>query len=249
MKSKRNLFLITLGVCITFIISIEPFPFARGDWNVINIYQVRNSESFQSAKFTVPANAEKIRLTFDITVDNISGSYVLLGTLRNDNNDEWKFQETQGLLKTFEFDDVTGSINLSLLLTLAHAELTVEWYETPSHLKLVVQDSEGNPISGAEVSSTSQPSSQSTLSGTTGSDGSVTFNEVSQGSYSFQASKKGYESGSISISAVKGETTEKTILLTKEASGGGIPGFSTESIIFGLLLGSFIVLISRARWV
>lgn len=211
MKFGRSLFLLTLGICLTFVISALPLPCAHGKWNIISIYKVKNSDNFQSAKFTVPENAEKIRLTFDITVDNPSGKYVLMGTLIDEKNEKWEFQETQGLTKTIEFNDVTGSINLSLLMMLAHADLTIEWFETLSHIKVYVQDSEGNPIKGAVISSTSQPSGQSTLSGTTGSDGSTTFSDVKIGAYTFQASKSGYETNSGSATTTTDETTTLTI--------------------------------------
>ena len=204
----------------------------------------------------VPENAEKIRLTFDITVDNPSGKYALYGTLINEKNEKWEFQETQGLTQIIEFNNVTGNINLSLLMTLAHADLTIEWFEISSHLKVYLQNSEGHPITGAVVSSTSQPSGQSSLSGTTDSDGSVTFSDVKLGSYTFQASQSGYITKSGSVSAQAGETTEITITLEEEAppaeekeeeGGGGIPGFPYESIILGFVLGALFLWMLQRR--
>ena len=113
----------------------------------------------------------------------------------------------------------------------------------PSSLKIIVKDENGNPVSGATVSSTSQPNGQQTLSGTSGTDGSVLFSDVESGSYSFQASKSGYVSKSGSVSAKAGETTELTITLEKEKPEGGIPGFPYGAIIIGLLIG--VSLLSR----
>jgi len=44
----------------------------------------------------------------------------------------------------------------------------------PSSLKILVKDAKGDPINGASICSTSTPDGQSSLSGTSGSDGSVT---------------------------------------------------------------------------
>ena len=140
-------------------------------------------------------------------------------------------------------------------MMLAHADLTIEWFETPSHLKVYIQDSEGKPINGAVVSSTSQPSGQPTLTGTIGDNGSLPFSDVEPGSYTFQASKSGYltKSGSGSVSV--GETTELVITLeiepepeVEKTGNGGIPGFPYESIILGLMIGVFILwLLHRKR--
>jgi len=94
--------------------------------------------------------------------------------------------------------------------------LTIQLKEQVGTLKILVKDEEGNPISGATVTSTSQPSGQSSLSGTTGSDGSVTFTDVKSGNYTFQASKSEYVTKSGAVSAKVGETAELTITLEKE---------------------------------
>lgn len=119
----------------------------------------------------------------------------------------------------------------------------------PGSLKITVKDKDGKPIDGASVASTSQPAGQSSLSGTTGSDGSVTFSGVKAGSYGFQITKSGYAKGTGTVTAVDGQTSELTITLQAEQAGGGggIPGFPYESIVLGLILGAIIIWIIQHR--
>ena len=104
----------------------EPEP--EPEWHTITIYSVKSVDTWQSSKFKVPEGAEKIRLTFDITVGTPSGQYVLMGTLLDEKNQKWQFQASTGLSKTFEFSGVSGSVNLTVLMNLASAKLKVEWY-------------------------------------------------------------------------------------------------------------------------
>ena len=97
----------------------------------------------------------------------------------------------------------------------------------PCSLKIIVKDEKENPISGVMVSSTSQPSGQQTLSGSSGTDGSVLFSDVKLGSYTFQASKTEYITKSGTLSTKAGETVELTISLEKEAKKGCIIATAT----------------------
>ena len=112
-------------------------------------------------------------------------------------------------------------------------------------ITIYVKDIDGNPINGAGVTSTSQPSGQTTLSGNTGSEGYVTFDDVKTGSYIFLASASGYKSSSESVSTSVGELFEKTMLLEEEPKG--IPGFLNESLIIGLVLGTFLYRLRQQR--
>ncbi len=60
-------------------------------------------------------------------------------------------------------------------------------------LQLRVQDAEGNFISDANVSSTSQPGGVQVLSGSTNETGYVIFKNVMAGNYTFAINKEGYE--------------------------------------------------------
>ena len=134
------------------------------------------------------------------------------------------------------------------------ATITIRIPAPTGNLKIIVQDENENPISGATVSSTSQPSGQQALTGTSGVDGIVLFNDVHVGSYTFQASKSGYVTETGSVSVPTEETIELTISLQEKLStpeepsgGGGIPGFPYESIMLGLVVGSLIFWILQRR--
>lgn len=123
------------------------------------------------------------------------------------------------------------------------------------------RDKEGGAIIGASVKSISQPSGQLPLNGTINSDGLITFSDVMSGNYSFQVSKRGYISKTVSINAKVGETAEISITLYKETVAPMeeptpkvtpseepvtpseepttkiFPTFSIESFLIGLSLG------------
>lgn len=115
-------------------------------------------------------------------------------------------------------------------------------------LIFIIQDDNGNPISGAKLSSTSEPNGQHSLSGSTSSDGSVKFNDIKSGSYTFRASKSEYVTETRIVSVKAGETTKITITLEKEAKDGeGILGFPCESIILGIFVGMLLLWWMRRR--
>jgi len=94
-------------------------------------------------------------------------------------------------------------------------------------IKVTVKDKAGAPIDGAVITSIAQPSSQAALNGNTGSDGAVAFSSVLSGSYTLQASKSGYNSGSAQ-GTVAGDTIEITITLMP-AQGNQPPAASDDS--------------------
>jgi PKD repeat protein len=136
-----------------------------------------------------------------------------------------------------------GGQELSLIFEILGQE-TVPSTGTPK-IRVYVKDIDGEPISGAGVTSTSQPSGQSTLTGTTGSEGYVEFEDVEEGSFIFHASADGYVSNSELLIASIGEIIEKTILLEEKPKG--IPGFPYEAIIIGLALGTFLLRLQQQR--
>jgi len=94
--------------------------------------------------------------------------------------------------------------------------------QTTGSLVVSVRDLGGIAISGVVVSSTSQPSGQTGLSGTTGSDGKVTFSGVAPGAYTIQVTKSGYVTGTGTGSVAVGSSVAVIITLqTQPSSGGG----------------------------
>ncbi|GAG79264.1 unnamed protein product, partial [marine sediment metagenome] len=115
-------------------------------------------------------------------------------------------------------------------------------------LDIHVNDDAGNPVSGVDINFISRPEGQASLDGITGSDGSVTFNDLKPGSYTFEASKSGYLTGAEDVSVTAEEAAEVHLTVDEEqASGGGIPGFPYASIIAGLVLGAIILVMLQRR--
>jgi hypothetical protein len=90
-----------------------------------------------------------------------------------------------------------------------------------TNLKVKINDENGDPLSGATITSTTQPNGQTTLSGASGED-STSFNNVLPGSYMIQASKVGYITSKSSINVVKGTTTETTMTLSVTPATGDL---------------------------
>lgn len=119
--------------------------------------------------------------------------------------------------------------------------------ETLCEITIQVYNLDNEPVNGVTVSSTSQPSGESTLTTTSGSDGRAIFSEVNDGNYVFRVMKQGYESTTVSGGVEEGETLMLTAYLeeseSEESSGGGIPGFPNVSIILGLIV--LIIIMNR----
>ena len=79
-----------------------------------------------------------------------------------------------------------------------------------------VKDENNNPISGAIVAMAVQPSEQIPLSGVTDSKGSITFNEIAAGVYSFNASKGGFCNNNMQATVNSQGTTAIVISLRED---------------------------------
>jgi hypothetical protein len=108
-------------------------------------------------------------------------------------------------------------------------------YVPPGSLRVNVKDSSGNALTGAAVSSTKKPDEQTALSGTTATNGTITFTGLAVGNYTLQISKNGHVSGLAQGVVVSGAKTELSSTLQAQPSSG-IPGFPDEAIIIGALL-------------
>jgi hypothetical protein len=130
--------------------------------------------------------------------------------------------------------------------TSAAAQFTVTEPPSRGSLRVTVRDASGSPVQGASVSSTSAPSGQAALTGTTGSDGIVTFSDVAPGSYALQASKSGLVTGAVSAAVAAGETQQPSVTL--QAASAGIPGYPYESVVVGILVvAAALLLLGRRR--
>jgi hypothetical protein len=84
------------------------------------------------------------------------------------------------------------------------------------NLIVYVKDENMNPISGATVTSTVQPSIQSPLIGVTNLLGSLTFNDIIAGSYSLHISKSGFGNNDAQITVKSQQTSSITITLRED---------------------------------
>lgn len=84
----------------------------------------------------------------------------------------------------------------------------------PLVLNIYAKDASGNPIEGVTVVSTSQPSGQSALSGTTDADGFAAFMGILKGSYTIKLTKSGYPDTTWTGTVSAGQTTTQTIAMT-----------------------------------
>jgi hypothetical protein len=129
----------------------------------------------------------------------------------------------------------TGLVNSS-----AETEVTVK----PLTLNITVRGSDGATLVNASLQSTAQPTGQATLSKTTGSGGTVVFTGMIKGSYTFKASKTGYDDKTWTFTVKTGQATVETVTLTKQsgAAGGGIPGYTYESAVLGIIIFTLILI-------
>jgi hypothetical protein len=106
------------------------------------------------------------------------------------------------------------------------------------NVKISVKDPSGSVLQGVDVSSTTQPSGQTKLTGSTGADGTVTFTGVTPGDYTIQVSKSPYVTGTMQATMKIGTPNEFTSILQAQptaSTSGGVPGFPYLSVIIGIL--------------
>jgi dipeptidyl aminopeptidase/acylaminoacyl peptidase len=118
----------------------------------------------------------------------------------------------------------------------AQTQVTVQ----PLVLNIYVKWSDDTPIASVALASTSQPSGQTALSGTTDANGQVSFSNVQKGTYTFKATKSGYDDKTWTVTVQQGQATIETITLVKP-SGGGIPGYPIPSVALALLAATIIL--------
>jgi uncharacterized surface anchored protein len=129
----------------------------------------------------------------------------------------------------------SGTVNI-VAGTTGEVTISLQAVPTIGKFTVVVKDSSGAFLSGAIVSSTSQPTGQAALSGTTGADGTIEFNNLLPGTYAMQASKSGYVFATISRTVTAGSEGSTSFTLQMQASvgGGGISGFPIVATVIGV---------------
>jgi len=119
---------------------------------------------------------------------------------------------------TFTAPDITAQITCTIGASFSKSGYTDGSGQTqvtvqPLVLNIIVKEAEGNPLAGATVVSTSQPSGQTALSGTTDANGLATFTGILKGSYTIKASKSDYEDNTWTGTVAAGQATTQTITL------------------------------------
>jgi hypothetical protein len=82
-------------------------------------------------------------------------------------------------------------------------------------LHVLVLSPENNPVSGAKVVSNTQPDGQLKVTGLTGGDGTVTYNDIKAGNYEFYISSQ-YQQKEFAVNVVSGQITNITITLEEK---------------------------------
>jgi len=142
---------------------------------------------------------------------------------------------------TFTAPDITAETICTLATTASKSGYLSSSGQTdvmvqPLILNIYVKDTDGNPIAGATVSSTSQPSGQTALSGTTDVNGLVRFSGVLKGSYTITASKTGYEEKTWTVTVTAGQATTETINISKPTEPTKFPWVLVITAIVAVLI-------------
>ena len=110
-------------------------------------------------------------------------------------------------------------------------------------LTFLIQDSQGNPVSNALVSSTIQPQGIDSLLDLSNSTGYVTFNNLTAGTYSFKTVKDGHPQTNETIN-FDGNPLTLTITLTDNILTGNASGNTLIIIIVAIIAAASIATVS-----
>jgi len=199
--------------------------------------------SFDGTLDNITAYDATLELAYDTTFDPDGG----LGCVWMDQNYDWNDPAYQ--------DRAGESVNLAVnyVADVLHTLYTASVpQQTLCNIEIRVADEEGTELDGAAVSSTSQPTGQDPLTGTTDEGGMVAFAGVKDGTYEFTIRKSDYEDGTVSATASSGETVELAATLVSEPNEtgtNGIPGFTVQTVTMGILLGAFLLKATKLKWV
>jgi hypothetical protein len=115
--------------------------------------------------------------------------------------------------------------------------------QSPSGLKIIVEDESSEKIVGATIKSAAQPEDQGVLTDITDSGGSLLFTEIAAGDYTFTVEKSGYEPRTLTLSLSEGQTPEikttlsemKTIPTNTPPTGEEEPSPKNDPLIWGFI--------------
>jgi DNA-binding beta-propeller fold protein YncE len=155
----------------------------------------------------------------DVCVDKYGNVYVA----DSDNSRIQKFTSTGDFITSIgsggavdgKFNDPRGvAVDLSGNMYVADTENVriQKFAPLTATLAMTVSDSQGEPLSAADIVSTSQPVGQTPLSGSTDSHGRALFRNVAPGSYTLDVSREGENIGTQNVDAEPGSTTRSNFV-------------------------------------
>ena len=103
-------------------------------------------------------------------------------------------------------------------------------------IQLRVLDQDGNPVNQAVISSTSQPAGMIQLNGNTNPTGYMVFTDATSGSYTFQITKTGYDTKSVTIILAANQTATSEVTLTTQEQP-----FSDQTLIILIAIAAIII--------
>ena len=129
----------------------------------------------------------------------------------------------------------------------AQVEVKVNPVGSGGNILIQVESSDGNPVDEATVLSTSQPSGQPPLRGTTNSEGCVEFKNVVAGSYAFLVEKADFDTGEIQINVVDGQTVREAVSLSATPSSGFLNPTLIWLLVAAIIVGVVTIIIVKRR--
>lgn len=243
-------------------------PTEIGQWQVVAIWQGNDYYyDTESEELVFSVIEPPLKGSLIITVSDESGTSISGASISSTSHPEYQepLAGTSNLEGSVRFSDiVVGTYNLlitkneyqdySVQATVGDSEvssLNIQLIKQRGTIKIIIRDNSATLLEGVEVTSTSQPSGQTTLNAQTDDTGSVTFEDIKFGSYTFFASKDGYESSHTTLNAQTPDVLEKTLILElepePEPEPRGIPGFNNESVLMGIGISIMVIWMMSKR--
>ena len=89
------------------------------------------------------------------------------------------------------------------------------------NLHILVLGADNSPLDGAKVISNTQPNGQLKVTGSTQTDGTVSYSNIKPGDYEFYVSRFDYDQKGFSVTVLAGRTTDFTISLVRTPAEPG----------------------------
>jgi len=114
-------------------------------------------------------------------------------------------------------------------------------------LQIHVQDGSGNPLSGAYISSITQPAGVTVLSGTTNTNGDLLFSGALIGAYTLQVGKSGYNSQNVTFDFTGNQITPEVVILTAQTGLSLMEIYLIVAVVAVILVANVVVIVVRRR--